>query len=177
MPFKRTLTVAAIVAVAVSLPFFGRTWNMFMHVFGAILFMGNIVVSAAWMSLARRSRTAEALRLGARGVMLTDAIFTVPGALLVLVNGCIIATPYFQARAMWVFVALGLFLVSAVVWLALLIPLQRRFYALMAGVPAGGLVPPEAGVLLGRWFRWGGIATLLPLAALVLMVFKPSFAG
>jgi hypothetical protein len=42
-------------------------------------------------------------------------------------------------------------------------------------MPAGGPVPAEYDVLLAKWFRWGGIATLLPLVTFVLMVFKPAF--
>lgn len=173
MLVNRILAVGAVVAVALSLPFYGHTWNLFMHVLGAIVFMGNIVVSAAWMSLARRARNPEALRLGARGLMLTDAIFTLPGSLLILLNGGIIATPYFQARVGWVVVSLVLFLLSGIVWAAVLVPAQRKLSTLMEAMPAGGPIPAGADALVTKWFRWGGIATLLPLVSLVLMVAKP----
>jgi len=173
MSVNRMLAVGAVAAIVLSLPFFGRTWNLFMHVLGAVMFMGNIVVSAAWMSLARRARHPEALRLGVRGLAVTDAVFTLPGALLVLLNGGIIATPYFQARVGWVMVSLVLFLVSGVVWGAVLVPAQKRLSALMTSMPPGGPVPEGADALVSRWFRWGGIATLLPLVSLVLMVVKP----
>lgn len=173
MSVNRIAAVSAIVAVALSLPFLGRTWNVFMHVLGAILFMGNIVVGAAWMSLARRARQTEALRLGVRGIVLTDAMFTLPGAILLVLNGGIIATPYFRAHAGWVFVSLALFVVSGAVWGAVLVPIQRRLLSLLTAVPAGREVPGEVEALLQRWFRLGGVATLLPLIVLVLMVFKP----
>jgi uncharacterized membrane protein len=173
MSVNRILTVGSVVAIALSLPFYGRTWNMFMHILGAVLFMGNILVSAVWMSLARRAREPEALRLGVRGVLVTDAVFTLPGAILILLNGGVLATPFFQIRAGWVFVSLALFLLSGLVWAAVLVPAQKRLSALMLAMPPGGPIPGGADSLVSRWFRWGGIAALLPLVSLVLMVVKP----
>jgi uncharacterized membrane protein len=174
MAYKASL-FGAIVAIALSLPFFGRNWSLFMHQLGAVLFLGNIIVTAAWMSLARRSGNPEALRLGVRGVVLTDAIFTTPGALLLLLNGGILGTPYFRAHAMWLFVGAGLFLVTGIIWAAALIPVQKKLARAMSRMPEGGPVPPECAPLLAQWFRLGGMASLLPLVALVLMVIKPSF--
>jgi len=167
------LFAGVIIAVALSLPFYGYRWNLFMHIFGAILFMGNIVVTAAWVSLARRLRHTEALRLGIRGIVVSDTIFTLPGVLLLLLNGGILGTPYFKAHAMWLFISVGLFVISAVIWAAVLVPLQKRMSALMRATPPGSAAPEEVSRLLARWFRWGGVATLLPLAILVLMVAKP----
>jgi uncharacterized membrane protein len=167
--------VGSLIAIALSLPFYGRPWNLLMHQLGAVMFLGNIFVSAVWMSLARRARHAEVLRLGVRGVILTDAIFTLPGVLLLFLNGGILATPFFQARAKWVFVSIVLFLVSGLVWGALLVPAQKRLSAAMSAVPAGGTIPAECDALLAKWFRFGGVAALLPLVTLVLMVLKPAF--
>jgi len=164
-----------VVALALSLPFYGHTWNLLMHILGAVVFMGNIVVSALWVSLARRSHNIEALRLGARGLAVTDAVFILPGALLLLVNGGIIGTPYFKTHATWLFVSLGLFVVSGIVWGAVLVPIQKRLAAVIKATPGGASVPEEVDGLLKRWFRWGGIAAILPLITLVLMVFKPAF--
>lgn len=175
MPVKRIMIIGAIVAVALSLPFYGHHWNLLMHQVGAILFMGNVIIAAAWMSLARRSRDLAALRFGIRGVILTDAIFTFPGSLLILLNGGILGTPYFETGARWLFVSIALFLVSAALWLAVLVPAQKRLSALLGAAPGGAPVPAECDGLLARWFRVGGVATLLPLVALVLMVFKPAF--
>jgi len=171
---NRILIVGVIIAVALSLPFYGYRWNLFMHIFGAVIFMGNIMVTAAWASLARRARHTEALRLGVRGIIVTDTIFTMPGVLLLVLNGGILGTPFFRAGAMWLFISIGLFVVSAIIWGAILVPLQRRMSTLMKATPPGSAVPAEVDMLLQRWFRWGGLATLLPLATLVLMVAKPA---
>jgi uncharacterized membrane protein len=174
MIHKRAAIVSAVFAVALSVPFFGRAWNLFLHELGAILFLGNIVVSALWMSLAKRAGGAEAFRLGVRGIMLTDAVFTTPGALLLFLNGGILAPEFLRPHALWLFLGMGFFVVTAIIWAAVLLPAQRRLWRALERMPAGGPVPPECAALYSRWFRFGGVATLLPLAALVMMVLKPT---
>jgi uncharacterized membrane protein len=175
MNVNRVLLVGSVAAVVLSLPFFGRDWNRLMHMLGAVLFLGNIFVTAVWMSLVRRSRDAEVIRVGARGILLTDAIFTLPGVLLLLLNGGILGTQWFKAGAPWIIVSAILFGLSGLVWGVVLVPIQKRLARLAQAIPPHGPVPPECDVLIAKWFRWGGIATLLPFATLVLMVFKPVF--
>ena len=175
MSHNRIVALGVLLVVALSLPFYGRTWNHFMHVLGAVLFLGNLIISAVWMNLARRSGNAEALRLGVRGVILTDALFTTPGALLLLINGGILASPYFKTSWHWLAAGIALWLASGIVYGAAVIPTQKKLAQVMARVPPGGPVPAECAALIKRWNRFGGIATLLPLVALLLMVFKPAF--
>jgi uncharacterized membrane protein len=172
---KRGVLIGVAVAVVLSLPFYGHMWNLFMHIFGAIIFMGNILVTAVWVSLARRSASPEARRFAASGIVTTDVILTTPGALLVLLNGGIIGMEWFKIKAAWIFIALGLFVVAGVIWLGVLVPLQRRLAAVAEETSGAEPVPAAYDALLKRWFRWGGVATLLPLASLALMVFKPTF--
>jgi uncharacterized membrane protein len=166
---KKGILIAIAVSVVLSLPFFGTMWNLFMHIFGAILFMGNIIVTAAWFSMARRSGSGGALQMATRAVVVADVMFTLPGSLLLLLNGGILGTEFFKAGASWVFASLGLFFVSAIIWVAVLVPLQRRMVLVAQSEPTG----PEMTGLMAKWFRFGGIATLLPLITLVLMVTKP----
>lgn len=172
MKLSRIALVAALIAVALSLPFYGLVWNRLMHVLGAILFMGNIVVTAVWMSLGRRTGDAGALRMAARGVALTDAIFTLPGVVLLLLNGGIIGTPYFKVGASWLIVSLVLFVLSGIVWLVALVPIQKRL--LFVAESGKGNTVGECDELIRKWFRWGGLATLLPFVTLVLMLYRPS---
>ena len=64
MIHNRLLIGGVIIAVALSMPFYGRAWHLFMHQLGSTLFLGNIIVSALWMSLAKRSGSPDGLRLG-----------------------------------------------------------------------------------------------------------------
>lgn len=173
MSRNRIAPIAALIVVVLSLPFYGRTWNHFMHVLGAVLFLGNLIVTAVWMTLAHRSRNPEALRVGVQGIALTDHLFTTPGALLLLVNGGILAAPYFKSSWHWLAVGIALFVASGAVYGTSVLPTQKKLSLVMSRMPVGGPIPPEVDALVARWYRFGGIATLLPLAALFFMVFKP----
>jgi uncharacterized membrane protein len=175
MNINRIVTVGAIIAVVLSVPFFGRNWNRLMHLVGGVLFLGNIIVTAAWASLGRRSRDAEAIRFLVRGILLTDAIFTVPGVILLALNGGILGTVFFKAGAPWIIVSVVLFAITGMVWGALLVPVQKRLAQLVNTMPHGGPIPAEYDALMAKWFRFGGIATLLALIVFALMVFKPAF--
>jgi uncharacterized membrane protein len=166
------IALAVLVPVLLSLPLFGYMWNLFMHVFGAILFMGNITVTAVWASLARRDGRPDTVRFTSRGIVITDLIFTTPGVVMLLLNGGIIGTPYFQANASWLWMSVGLFLASAIVWVTAMVPLQRRMLEIAESI-AGPETPDTWHGAVRKWFRWGGVATLLPLLTLVLMVVKP----
>jgi uncharacterized membrane protein len=171
---RRGVLIGIAVAVVLSLPFYGYMWNLFMHIFGAVIFMGNIVATAVWVSLARRSGP-EARRFATRGIVITDVILTTPGAVLVLLNGGIIGTEYFKIKAGWLLTGAGFFVAAGVLWLAVLVPLQRKLDAVARETSGAEPLPAAYDVLLKRWFRWGGVSTLLVLASLVLMVLKPTF--
>ena len=115
MIHTRILIIGAILAIAVSLPFYSRTWHLLMHQAGSIIFLGNIIVSALWMSIAKRSGSVDGFRLGVRGLMLTDAVFTTPGALLLLLNGGILGTDFFSSGGNWLFISMTMFLVTVII--------------------------------------------------------------
>jgi uncharacterized membrane protein len=175
MNINRILAVGSVVAIVLSVPFFGPKWNRMMHLLGTVLFLGNIIVTAAWASLARRNRDPEVVRFCVRGIVLTDAIFTLPGVMLLFINGGIIGTQWFKAGAPWIIVSVILFTITGVVWGAVLVPVQKRLLRLVDAMPPRGPIPAEYDALFARWFRWGGIATLLPLVTFVLMVTRPAF--
>jgi len=66
-----------------------------------------------------------------------------------------------------------LFWVSALIWVLVLIPTQRRLVVVSDEARKTRSLPPEFEQLSGRWAVWGGVATLLPVIALFLMVTKP----
>ncbi|HXV15050.1 MAG TPA: DUF2269 family protein [Candidatus Krumholzibacteria bacterium] len=175
MNINRILAVGSVVAIALSVPFFGPKWNRMMHLLGGVMFLGNVLVTAVWASMARRNRDPEVVRFCVRGILLTDAVFTLPGVMLLFVNGGIIGTEWFKAGAPWLMVSVILFTITGIVWGAVLVPLQKKLLRLVDAMPPRGPVPPEYDALFAKWFRWGGIATLLPLVTFVLMVVRPVF--
>jgi len=60
-----------------------------------------------------------------------------------------------------------------VIWVVVLIPTQIAQARLARGFAAGGLIPEGYWRLNRRWLVWGIVATLVPLANLYVMIFKP----
>jgi hypothetical protein len=102
----------------------------------------------------------------------TDALFTLPGVILLTLNGGVLGATS-SRRAVDHRVGDSLRPVGSRV--GALVPIQKRLARLADALPPHGPVPPECDVLISKWFRWGGVATLLPFVTLLLMVYKPVF--
>lgn len=171
--------VLAIAAVLLSLPLplYTRQWHKFLHVLGAVLFIGNIIVTAVWMILVVRTRQVKLVHVGAQAVNQADLLFTIPGVLLIFLNGVVLAPAFGNGSilgASWVVAALILLILSGVVWLFFLLRYQHRMVELSA---SGDQLSTEFMLVFRNWGIWGGIATLLPVLSMLLMVFKPILWG
>lgn len=150
-------------------------WHKLLHIFGATLFVGNIIVTAVWMVLAEQYRNKATLHFASKVVSWADVFFTGPGILLTLANGQIMATAAWGGmRESWVALAFGLFVLSGIVWIMFLLRFQNRLIQLSA-IPAGSEEPMPKTFFQGLhyWYIAGGVATVLPLISMVLMVIKP----
>jgi hypothetical protein len=87
------LPVLAIV-LSLPLPIYSRDWHKLLHIGGAVLFMGNILVTAAWMVLAENTKKPAIVHFAAKSVMQADLLFTIPGVLLIFINGLKLASAY-----------------------------------------------------------------------------------
>jgi len=152
---------------------------VFLHVLGAVLFLGNIVVTAMWMAMAKRTRDANAINFACRAVIRADWMFTLPGIIMILVPGLLIMQPFGgMGAASWIDMSLTLFLASGIIWGAALIPLQKRMAELTREASELHMALSDRFyVVYRRWAMWGGIATILPFIALYLMVTKPKLWG
>jgi uncharacterized membrane protein len=150
-------------------------WHKLLHILGAVLFLGNIIVTAVWLVLAEQTRNQATLRFAVRAVNWADVFFTAPGILLLLANGQIMATAAWGGmRASWIMLALGLFILSGIIWVGFLVRFQHRLIQLSAPA-AGSAASLPAGFfrVLHAWYIAGTVATVSPLVSLVLMVVKP----
>ena len=148
---------------------------LFLHVVGAIIFMGNIVVSAMWMAHATKTRNTHVLHFATRSIARADWLFTLPGIVLLLGPGLFMLGRFggFPGKA-WVELALTFFILSVVIWVSVLIRLQKRMIDMTTvAATSNSELDDSFYRVVKRWSMWGGIATLLPFASLVLMVFKP----
>ncbi len=147
-----------------------------LHIIAAILFVGNIFVTALWKLLADRTRNPLIVAFAQRLVLVTDLVFTLPGALLLLLSGLMAGMtigPEFLSLP-WIHIPLSLFVVGAILWAAVLVPIQLKQSRLARDFASGGAIP-ERYFKLGRtWLLVGGVVNLLTIAAAVVMVLKPA---
>jgi uncharacterized membrane protein len=146
-----------------------------LHVFGAILFVGNMLVTALWKAMADRTREPKIVVFAQRLVTVTDFVFTGFGAGLVLASGLLMARVFGEEfwKLYWIAWGLGLFVASGLIWVAILVPIQVK-QSQLAREFADGSPVPEAYWRLGRlWMAFGTLATALPVANLYFMVLRP----
>ena len=146
-----------------------------MHLLGVVLFLGNIIVTALWKSLADRTAEPRVIAYAQRLVTLTDWLFTAGGVTFLVIGAYgMIAVGHLDAlHTPWLLWGQGLLAGSGVIWLAALLPIQTAQARLARGFAAGGPIPPRYWQLNRLWMVFGILATLLPLGNLYVMIFKP----
>jgi uncharacterized membrane protein len=145
------------------------------HLFGVIVFLGNIIVTGVWKVMADRTGDARTIAFAQRLVALTDWIFTAGGAALIPVGAYgMAAVAHLDLRATpWLFWGQTNFVASGVIWIVVLIPTQILQARQARAFANGGKIPESYWRHGRRWAIWGVIATVIPLANLYFMVFKP----
>lgn len=165
--------LTSLLFVGLTLPeVFPRAVHRFLHILGAIIFLGNIVVSALWFSVAVASRKNDWFAFAARLMNITDLAFTGPGLILLLWNAAVLVGAYGNPLTVdWLKWALIYFAATGALWMGVLIPLQFRF---MKQAEAGVMPWNDAREqrLLGLYNAAGGAAVLLVILSLVRMVLK-----
>ena len=145
-----------------------------LHLLGVILFLGNIIVTAVWKTLADRSRRPPLIAYAQRLVTVTDLAFTAPGAVLILISGHLMAGGHAAVfQTPWLTLGWSLFIVSGLLWALVLIPVQYRQAKLTRQYASEPELPAQYWRLARVWMLVGSLVTLLPLANLYVMVFKP----
>ncbi len=146
-----------------------------LHILGAMLFAGNIMVTALWKFMADRSRSASIIAYAQRMVTLTDFTFTTVGAGLLIATGWTMGTNHGGVGAVyWIRMGWYLFLASVLLWGFVLIPVQVLQTQMARRFQLGGAIPERYWGLARVWYVLGAVAVALPLANLYFMVFKPT---
>ncbi|MCF6409658.1 DUF2269 family protein [Pseudalkalibacillus salsuginis] len=147
---------------------------LFLHIFGAVIFLGNIVTAAFWKVRADLKRDPKFIHDTVKNVMMADFIFTLPGLILIIGSGILMAVQsgYSMDTFNWLTLSLFLFVLSGIFWLAILIPIQRGMIRHSARSIGDGIISNEYRKASRYWAIFGIAATLLPVVILYLMVTK-----
>lgn len=145
-----------------------------LHIFGVILFLGNIIVTAFWKTFADLSRDWRIISFSQRLVTYTDISFTAIGVLIIAVTGIFMAKAYGHYwNVKWIAWGLSLFIASGLIWIIVLIPTQIILHRIASKFKNDTTIPAKYWTYETIWIVFGIIATILPLMNLYWMVFKP----
>jgi len=146
-----------------------------LHVLGAVLLLGNIMVTAWWKGMADRTRNPAVIAFAQRQVTLTDFAFTATGVLLLAGSGyaMVFAGPW-SLDTPWLDWGQSLFFATGLIWVGVLIPIQCIQARMARGFVCGKVIPHRYRQLSALWMGFGLVAVALPLAAFSLMVLKPA---
>lgn len=146
-----------------------------LHILGVVLFLGNIIVTALWKTMADNTNQPVVVAFSQRLVTISDIVFTASGAALIYVTGTFfLAEPFGKiSEVNWLAWGHGLFIASGILWLTVLVPIQIKQSRLANAFHAQPVIPPVYKKLSRMWAIVGTIATLLPLAVVYFMVVKP----
>jgi len=152
----------------------GLPVHRLLHLAGAMLFLGNILVGALWLALADASGSVVTLRFATRVINLADLALTAPGGLLALTNGAVLAGSWGGLYAApWLVWSLALFVAITLLWAFALVPLQVKLEREVAALPEGApRLPPRLRRALIAYFVLGGVTAALALTIGALMVLK-----
>lgn len=180
---EKALVVAVIVVALVSALSLGlgvpallpRGQHRLLHLAGSVIFLGNVAAGALGFTLATISRSTPVLAFAVRAVNLADVALTAPGALLLVVNGAALAPAWGGVRhTPWMLLGTGLFLLSGLLWAALLVPIQVRLAGLVDRTKGPDPVAehPELPRLFAVYGAAGAISGAAALTALAAMVLR-----
>jgi uncharacterized membrane protein len=145
-----------------------HAWLRMLHVTGALLLLGNVMVTGFWAAYLYRSRATVEFRRVARGIMWADAVFTLGGGALLTISGVLLAgrlglpplgTP-------WLLKGIVALVAATFVWLVILLPLQFRLER---------IAPTDEPGLRRTFLQWSVIGwadTAILLYGLLAMVTK-----
>ncbi|MFC5648099.1 DUF2269 family protein [Paenibacillus solisilvae] len=146
-----------------------------MHLIGVVIFVGNIITAAFWKVRADIQKDPVIIHNTVKNVMLADYVFTLPSLVLIVGSGITMAVraDLPMGGMNWLSLSVLLFAVTGVIWLAVLLPLQRGMIRHSAASIDSGNICAAYRRISSYWAVFGIAATLLPIVILYLMVSKP----
>jgi len=144
------------------------TWKA-LHVLGAILMLGNVIVTGAWTAILWRNRSEASQRQIAHGILWTDLLFTLVGGTLMVISGIqmirVADLPWRDTA--WLMRGIEALGFTALFWLLVLLPDQWRMER------CSPTDVTRFGRLFRRWSVLGWLVTPMLLWGLWTMVTKP----
>ncbi len=147
---------------------FSYNTHKLLHIFGVIIFMGNMIVGPIWFLFAFYSKDKNLLKFANKLLQLTDIYLTIPGSFITITNGLFLASVFGGSSSLpWLQYTIFLLLIM---W-ALSIPLiyfQEKLYQAIENND-NEIITNKYLVI---WGILGTIVTIPPTIVFILMIFK-----
>jgi uncharacterized membrane protein len=149
------------------------SYLVLIHVIAVIIFLGNITIAPFWKVHADKSKDRLKIADTFNGIIRADRYFTMPGVAILLIFGLGAALHggYNLLETGWIFWAIILYVISGTVFMAKVVPIQKKIYKLASS--ESDFTWEKYQSLSKQWNVWGSVATLAPWLAVILMVVKP----
>lgn len=153
-------------------------WKL-IHIASVIIFLGNIMTGLFWA--ARANKTRDFILIGStfQGIIKSDRLFTIPGIVGITLAG-IVAAIHGRIPILgtgWILWSIILFTISGIIFSIYVAPLQRKIVSLTLNSDNSESSWNTYEKIYKQWELWGFFATLMPVAAMAIMVLKPSLPG
>jgi uncharacterized membrane protein len=147
----------------------------FIHITGVVMLLGNVTATAIWKFFADRSGNPVVIAFAQRLVTLTDISLTLWGIILMIVGGygALLVAHISPFEGEWLVYSQVCFVVSGMIWLFVLLPLQIRQARAARAFRDGGPIPESYYSDCRLWIIWGLISFAPLVAATWLMSAKP----
>lgn len=148
---------------------------LFIHVLGVIMLLGNAFTVTFWKVRADYGKDLSLKLQTAKNIMILDYIFTLPSIAMILISGHLLASQagYSVFTWSWLGLAYCLFIVSGIIWIFALLPLQIKMIKHGERSYEQNTMTREFAQASRSWNIFGILATVTPIVSMILMVWKP----
>jgi hypothetical protein len=143
-------------------------WLKLLHIFLAIVAVGFNISYGVWLT--RAARQPQQLGFALRGIKFMDDRIANPSYIALAIVGVVLVLMRWSFTTLWILVAIGLYIVLAVVGFALYTPTLSRQIAVYE---SAGPDAPEFAALTTRGRALGIFMAVVVLVIVALMVVKP----
>ncbi|MDX1372941.1 MAG: DUF2269 family protein [Nitrososphaeraceae archaeon] len=142
------------------------------HIIAVVIFLGNITLAPFWKRKAEQSMDRSKLADTFEGIIKADRYFTMPGVTVLIIFGIgnALHAGYNLIETGWIFWSIILLLISSAAFMARVVPLQKKIFALASDEKKFNW--DEYKKLAKQWSIWGWLATFTPWLALIMMVMR-----
>lgn len=122
--------------------------------------------------MADRTKNPQIIAFAQRQVTVTDWIFTAGGSVILTIAGALNVHSSWSYSMKWLQMGIGMFILSAIIWVVVLIPTQTKQAKMAAVFAETGVITNAYWKLCSRWNFWGALAVIIPAIAIYFMTFK-----